>query len=128
MQDGGRLSTRAAVAASGTFGHPYRPALPPLNYCSGAVLHAARYRTPEPFAGQRVAVMGAGNSAVQIAAELAGPSRVTLASRAPVQLARQWILGGDLHFWLRDTGLDAAQMGGLLREPPTQRVIDDGHR
>ncbi|MEU0194999.1 NAD(P)-binding domain-containing protein [Streptomyces afghaniensis] len=49
------------------------------------MLHAAQYRNPAPFAGQRVVVVGAGNSAVQIAAELAGAARVTLASRAPVR-------------------------------------------
>ncbi|MFF3974151.1 hypothetical protein ACFYZ6_30465 [Streptomyces rubiginosohelvolus] len=63
---------------------------------------------------------------MQIAAELATSARVTLASRAPVKLARQKIAGRDLHFWLRHTGLDIAPLGGLLREPPTQLVIDDG--
>ncbi|WP_308299324.1 NAD(P)-binding domain-containing protein [Streptomyces sp. CL12-4] len=93
---------------------------------TGAVLHAAEYRRPEPFAGQRVVVVGAGNSAVQIAAELATAARVTLASRAPVRFARQKIAGRELHFWLRHTGLDIAPLGGLLHEPPAQLVIDDG--
>ncbi|MFJ4539999.1 flavin-containing monooxygenase [Streptomyces tibetensis] len=126
LEDGARMATRAVVAASGTFGRPFRPALPGLEEFTGAVLHAAQYRNPEPFAGQRVVVVGAGNSAVQIAAELAGAARVTLASRAPVRCARQRTLGRDLHFWLRRTGLDAAPLGRFLRTPPTQLVIDDG--
>ncbi len=48
-------------------------------------------------------VVGAA-TAVQIAAELAGPARVAPASRAPVRFARSRILGRDLHFWLRRTG------------------------
>ncbi|MGW0501165.1 flavin-containing monooxygenase [Streptomyces sp. NPDC003007] len=127
LEGGGRLAARAVVAASGTFGRPHRPGLPGLERFTGAVLHAADYRRPEPFAGQRVVVVGAGNSAVQIAAELAAVAQVTLASRHPVKFARQRILGRDLHFWLKRIGLDTAPLGRLVRTPPTQLVIDDGH-
>ncbi|WP_241028277.1 hypothetical protein [Streptomyces verrucosisporus] len=41
-------------------------------------MHAAEYRTPEPFAGQRVVAVGTGNSAVRIAVELAEHARVPL--------------------------------------------------
>lgn len=126
LAGGGRLSARAVVAASGTFGRPHRPALPGLETFTGTVLHAAEYRSPEPFAGQRAVVVGAGNSAVQIAVELGKAARATLASRAPVKFIRRQIAGRDLHFWLQRTGLDTAPLGGLLREPPTQLVIDDG--
>lgn len=123
---GDRLSVRAVVAASGTFGHPHRPALPGLEEFTGRVLHTADYRSPAPFAGRRVVVVGAGNSAMQIAAELAGTARVTLATRAPLRFAAQRTLGRDLHFWLTRTGLDTAPFGRLLRRPPPQPVLDDG--
>ncbi|WP_030931668.1 flavin-containing monooxygenase [Streptomyces sp. NRRL B-24720] len=126
LADGSALAARAVVAASGTFGRPHCPVLSGLDGFTGTVLHAADYRRPESFAGQRVMVVGAGNSAVQIAAELASVARVTLASRAPVKFARQKIAGRDLHFWLRYTGLDITPLGGLLHEAPTQPVIDDG--
>ncbi|MFD7561462.1 NAD(P)-binding domain-containing protein, partial [Streptomyces sp. NPDC059835] len=64
------------------FGRPHIPHLPGRETFAGRVLHAADYRSPAPFAGQRVVVVGAGNSAVQIAAELARDSRTTLATRA----------------------------------------------
>lgn len=126
LHGGGRLSARAVVAASGTFGRPHRPALPGLADFTGAVLHAAEYHSPRPFAGQRVVVVGAGNSAVQIAAELARHARVTLATRRPVRFARQRALGRDLHWWLTRTGIDALPVGRFLRTPPAQPVIDDG--
>jgi putative flavoprotein involved in K+ transport len=126
LENGSRLTARAVVAASGTFGRPYRPALPGLTGFTGSVLHAADYRNPSPFAGQRIVVVGAGNSAVQIAAELARTARVTLAGRKPVRFARQCLLGRELHFWLARTGLDTAPLGRLVRTPPTQLVIDDG--
>jgi dimethylaniline monooxygenase (N-oxide forming) len=37
---------------------------------AGGVRHAASYRTPEPFAGRRVLVVGFGNAALEIAAEV----------------------------------------------------------
>ncbi|MFE9021014.1 flavin-containing monooxygenase [Streptomyces sp. NPDC007808] len=126
LESGGELAARAVVAATGTFGRPHRPELPGLATYTGTLLHAADYRAPEPFAGQRVVVVGAGNSAVQIAAELAGRARVTLAARHPVRFARQRTLGSDLHWWLAHTGLDTLPIGRFLRTPPTQWVIDDG--
>ncbi|MFH9818263.1 flavin-containing monooxygenase [Streptomyces sp. NPDC017230] len=126
LQDGGLLSARAVVAASGSFGRPHRPALPGLEEYTGQVLHAADYRAPAPLAGRRVVVIGAGNSAVQIAAELAETARVTLATRGPVKFAAQHIFGRDLHFWTKHTRLDTAPLGRLLPSPPAQPVLDDG--
>ncbi|MCC9710613.1 NAD(P)/FAD-dependent oxidoreductase [Streptomyces sp. MNU76] len=126
VEGGGQLSVPAVVAASGTFGRPCRPPLPGLEDFTGVVLHAADYRAPESFAGQRVVVVGAGNSAVQIAAELAVHARVTLAARHPVRFARQLTLGRDLHWWLKRTGIDTLPVGRFLRTPPAQLVIDDG--
>ncbi|WP_328342040.1 hypothetical protein [Streptomyces violaceus] len=59
----GQLTARAVIPASGTFGHPrpYRPGLPALDSHPGTLLHAADYRTPETFTGQRVAAVGTGN-------------------------------------------------------------------
>ncbi|MET8897802.1 flavin-containing monooxygenase [Streptomyces albogriseolus] len=126
LERGGRLSARAVVAASGTFGRPHRPALPGPEGFTGQVLHAADYRSPARLTGRRTVVVGAGNSAVQIAAELAATARGTLATRGPVKLAAQRILGRDLHFWTTRTGLGAAPLGRLLSRPPAQPVLDDG--
>ncbi|MFI6466180.1 flavin-containing monooxygenase, partial [Streptomyces sp. NPDC050538] len=126
LEGGGRLGARAVVAASGTFGRPHHPGLPGLETCTGTVLHAADCRTPEPFAGQRVVVVGAGTSAVQIAAELAERARVTLVARHPVRFARQCTLGRDLDWWLTGTGLDVLPVGRFLCTPPARPVIDGG--
>ncbi|MFE7134273.1 flavin-containing monooxygenase [Streptomyces sp. NPDC057638] len=125
-EEGDPVLARAVVAASGSFGRPHRPGLPGLTGFTGTVLHAAEYRVPAPFAGQRVIVVGAGNSALQIAVELSAVARVTLATRAPIQYAPQCVLGRDLHFWLARLGFDRAPLGRVLRNPPTPPVIDDG--
>ncbi|MFD8382374.1 hypothetical protein ACFV2X_28315 [Streptomyces sp. NPDC059679] len=90
------------------------------------MLHAADYRSPESSAGQRIVVVGAGNSAIQIATELAAVARVSLANRGPVKFAHQRPLGRDLHFWFKWTGIDSAPVGRFLRTPPAQLVIDEG--
>ncbi|MGW7320083.1 NAD(P)-binding domain-containing protein [Streptomyces sp. NPDC054865] len=128
LEGGARLTARAVIAASGSFGHPHRPALPGLDRLTGHVVHAADFRGPAPFAGRRVVVVGAGNSAVQIAVELARTTHTTLATRTPVRFARQRPLGRDLHFWptRTRTGLDTAPLGRLLKKPPAQPVLDDG--
>jgi Pyridine nucleotide-disulphide oxidoreductase len=54
------------VAATGSFGHPYQPVLPGQDRFTGRLLHVAGYRSPHPHAGERVVVVGAGNSAVQV--------------------------------------------------------------
>lgn len=126
MADGTELRTGLVVAATGAFGRPHRPALPGLEAFTGTVLHAADYREPTRFAGQRVVVVGAGNSAVQIGAELAAHATVTLATRTPVKIVPQRPLGRDVHFWSKVTGIDAAPIGHWLRTPPHPPVLDLG--
>ncbi|UVS79830.1 NAD(P)/FAD-dependent oxidoreductase [Actinokineospora sp. UTMC 2448] len=121
--DDSALRARIVVCASGYFGRPHRPPLPGF---TGTVLHSSDYREPSPFAGQRVVVVGAGNSAVQIAADLAPHARVTLASRTPVRFVPQRPLGRDVHFWSTRSGVDALPIGPLLRDPPSSPVLDDG--
>jgi len=118
------LRARAVVAASGGFGTPYRAPLPGLDRFTGAVLHSAGYRRPDPFHGGRVVVVGGGNSAVQIAAELATVARVSLAARSRVRWQPQRPLGRDIHWWLAVTGLDVAPLPKRFRLTPP--VLDDG--
>jgi putative flavoprotein involved in K+ transport len=121
------LTVRAPrlIAATGGFGSPHRPRLPGLRTYSGTVLHSAEYASPERFAGRRVVVVGGGNSAVQIAVELAGSSRVTLATRSKLEWMPQRPLGRDLHWWLTRSGLDSAPIGRWLHGR-TVPVLDDG--
>ncbi|GAA3993192.1 hypothetical protein GCM10022384_46110 [Streptomyces marokkonensis] len=58
---------------------------------------AADYRSPAPFSGRQVVVVGAGNSAVRITTEHAEGTRVALATLGPVEFAARRALGRDLH-------------------------------
>lgn len=120
------FTTPRLIAATGSFGSPFLPAVPGQDQFAGQVLHAGRYSNPAEFAGRRVIVVGAGNSAVQIAAELAEHAQVVLASRAPVKFVPQRPLGRDVHFWFTVTGFDAAPLGRIIKDAPTQPVFDEG--
>lgn len=121
-EDGQVFQCAALVVASGAFNQPYLPSIDGLEGFNGRLLHSRDYRNSQGFAGQHVVVVGAANSAVQIAHELAGVARVTLASRAPVRFDPQRLLGLDIHFWLRWTGLDRL---GWLKDQGAP-VLDDG--
>ena len=75
------------IAATGGFGRPHRPRLPGEEAYRGTIVHTSDYRRPDGYAGLRVVVVGGGNSAVQIADELARVARVTLATRSPREVA-----------------------------------------
>jgi putative flavoprotein involved in K+ transport len=124
--NGGRLRARGVISATGGFGSPHRPKLPGLNTFGGQVLHSGEYRTPKEFEGARVIVVGAGNSAVQIAADLACTGQVTLASRSPLRWIRQRPLGRDLHWWLDKSGLDVAPIARRWLASRGHPVLDDG--
>ncbi|WP_433432122.1 flavin-containing monooxygenase [Nonomuraea sp. CA-141351] len=125
LADGEELTAPALIAASGSFDRPHRPALPGLDAFTGPMLHVADYRSPASLPGEHVVVVGAGNSAVQVAHELAAERRVTLASRAPIRFVEQRPLGRDLHFWFRVTGFDRLPLA-RAEAPPASPVLDDG--
>ncbi|GGL14237.1 NAD(P)-binding domain-containing protein [Deinococcus radiotolerans] len=124
--DGRTFRSRAVVAATGTFRRPFVPELPGRAFFKGRVLHSLAYQEPAPFAGQRVLVVGAGNSAVQIAVELAGVAHVTLATRTRVQFTPQRPLGRDIHDWLTWARVDQLTLGHLRRLPSPRNVFDPG--
>lgn len=113
------------VIATGSFGKPWTPAIPGMDAFAGKILHSADYRRPDDFAGSRIVVVGGGNSAVQIAVELARTAAVSIATRQPLRWQQQRILGQDFHWWLDRTGLDGARSGRFLAKHGTP-VVDDG--
>jgi putative flavoprotein involved in K+ transport len=120
------LTAPLLIAATGGYGKSHRPELPGLDAFTGEVLHAGEYTSPQRFTDQHVVVVGAGNSAAQIAVELTRHARVTLATRGPVKYTPQRPLGRDIHFWSSVLGVDHLPVGHLLRTKPSVPVVDDG--
>ncbi|MGN0861830.1 MAG: ArsO family NAD(P)H-dependent flavin-containing monooxygenase [Stenotrophomonas koreensis] len=68
--DGRQWQARAVLSATGTWSSPFIPDIPGRDLFHGRQLHSAHYAGPQPFAGQRVAIIGGGNSGAQILAEV----------------------------------------------------------
>ena len=124
--NGQQYEARSVIVATGAFNRPHLPDLPGQESFQGETLHSAAYRNPAPYHHKRVVVVGAGNSAVQIAVELAQVSAVTLTSRSPVHFRRQRILGRDIHFWLKVTGIDTLSLPRRKNMPSPPSVLDTG--
>ncbi|MGI8540207.1 MAG: ArsO family NAD(P)H-dependent flavin-containing monooxygenase [Rubrobacteraceae bacterium] len=68
--DGGDFSALAVVSATGTLRSPHVPEYPGRGVFGGRQLHSSEHRRPEEFEGERVLVVGGGNSGAQIMAEV----------------------------------------------------------
>ncbi|TCC30691.1 flavin-containing monooxygenase [Kribbella speibonae] len=121
---GEEFPAASVICASGSFTNPYIPKIP--GTFTGQLLHVADYRSPKPYADQRVVVVGAGNSAIQIAYELAEVAQVTMAVRRPVQFVPQIRGGRDMHYWLHALRIDLLPPAVLRRLIHGTPVFDTG--
>lgn len=74
------VKARAVVSATGTWSEPYVPDYPGRGDFLGEQTHSAAYRAPGPYSGKRVMIVGGGNSAAQILAEVSRAARTTWAT------------------------------------------------
>ena len=94
-EDGTTEAYDAVVVANG---HNWDPRWPQPGYpgeLAGTQLHAHDYRTPEVFRGQRVLVVGMGNSAMDIAVDASYVARgpVLLSARHGVHVVPKYLFG-----------------------------------
>ncbi|KOU96378.1 ArsO family NAD(P)H-dependent flavin-containing monooxygenase [Streptomyces sp. MMS21 TC-5] len=135
--DSGSWTARAVISATGTWTRPFLPAVPGRREYQGRQLHTVQYRSPSEFAGQRVIVVGGGNSGAQIAADLAraGIDLTWVTQRPPRYLADD-IDGRALfdHATARRRALDegrtdtggVASLGDIVAVPPVRAARDAG--
>lgn len=82
--NGEMWKARVVVVATGQYCVPEVPAWPGRDKYSGTLVHSSAYRNPVPYAGQRVLVVGAGNSGAEIAADVSEQaSYVAVSIRTP---------------------------------------------
>ncbi|MFQ6849793.1 ArsO family NAD(P)H-dependent flavin-containing monooxygenase [Streptomyces sp. 35M1] len=136
--DTGTWRARAVISATGTWSRPFLPAVPGRSVFTGQQLHTVNYRCPADFAGQRVIVVGGGNSGAQIAADLTldGTIEVTWVTRRPPQFLADDIDGRALFdvATTRRRALDAgrtdtrgvASFGDIVVVPPVRAARDAG--
>ncbi|NLU66594.1 ArsO family NAD(P)H-dependent flavin-containing monooxygenase [Streptomyces sp. HNM0574] len=136
--DSGTWRARAVVSATGSWRRPFVPAVPGQADFRGRQVHTAGYRSPKDFAGQRVTVVGGGNSGAQIAADLAAHDGIDLtwATRRPPRYLPDDIDGRALFdtATARRRALDAgredtggvASLGDIVAVPSVRAARDSG--
>jgi putative flavoprotein involved in K+ transport len=86
------LRAPAVVVATGYDHDPRLPGWDGLDSFTRELVHSSEYRNAERFRGRSVLVVGAGNSGLEIAAELSPHGKVWLAMRTPPNLfPRRWL-------------------------------------
>lgn len=109
---------RALISATG--GRPYIPEISGMELFRGLQLHSQEYIAPDAFHNKRVVVVGGGNSAAQIVAELSTPgsrvASVTWATREPPRFLPDDIDGRYL--FDQATARYKAQQEGRIPNPP----------
>lgn len=110
----GELSAGQVVVATGPFQTPRVPAAASQLDPHVQQLHSAYYRNPGQVLGERVLVVGAANSGLQIAAELASTRSVSVAVGSTPLALPQRVAGRDLFFWLAKSG--------FFKVPATSRL------
>ncbi len=102
----GVIRARHVVVATGPFQRPRRPAASRGLDPAVGQLHSSQYRRPADVAGGAVLVVGGGNSAAQLAVELAAAGRdVTVVSPGPPWYLPEDILGVSMYWWIYLTGV-----------------------
>ncbi len=110
----------AIISATGRFSSPCWPDIPGIERFAGRRLHAHDYHGPEPFAGQRVMVVGNGPSGVDIATELGRVAArpVLLAQRTGVKLSPRYPWGLPKHVWM----MIGERLPGWMARPLLDKV------
>ncbi|WAB81063.1 NAD(P)/FAD-dependent oxidoreductase [Microcella daejeonensis] len=110
----GVVRARAVVIATGPFQYPRVPRLGAKLAASVAQLHSSAYRSPDDLPTGRTAVVGGGNSAAQLAVELAATREVTMVAPAPPWFIPERILGISVYWPLK--------LLGILGSPAESRI------
>ncbi|KAL0419972.1 UNVERIFIED_CONTAM: putative indole-3-pyruvate monooxygenase YUCCA10 [Sesamum radiatum] len=88
---------RFLVVATGETCDPKIPEVEGLHSFTGETLHSTEYRNGEKFAGERVLVVGSGNSGMEIALDLANSgAKTSIVVRSPMHITSRGIVHAAL--------------------------------
>lgn len=92
--DGDTVTATVLISATGALNRPRVPEIPGLDTFTGPVFHTARWPSDLDLTGRRVAVVGAGASAMQVVPAIAG----TVGALTVYQRSPQWVAPNDVYF------------------------------
>jgi indole-3-pyruvate monooxygenase len=91
---GNSYVARNVVIATGANCFPHEPVFTNQSMFAGTIMHSHAYKNPVPFFGQRVLVVGMGNTGAEIALDLAEQGvLVALSVRSPLNIVYRDVLG-----------------------------------
>lgn len=100
LADTTEFMSGSVVVATGIVSNPQAPDFPGQSRFTGSVMHSVAYRRPQPYAGERILVVGAGNSAGEISVELANAgARVAVAVRSGARVVPRELLGVPIQYF-----------------------------
>ncbi len=111
----GEFSSRALISATGNWSHPYIPDYPGIESFKGDQIHSAHYLNPEKFREKKVMVVGGGNSAAQILAEVSKVTKTIWVTKEPPEYLPDHVDGRYL-FELATKKYQAMLKGETLKE------------
>ncbi len=120
----GSIRARYVVIASGPYSAPFIPAAADGLDPSVVQLHSSAYERPGDLPESHVLVVGAGNSAAQLAVELAASRPVTVAAPGGMWFLPSRLLGLSLYWWLWITRILNGRSGSRVSR--TVRARGDG--
>jgi len=90
----GTFQSKYLIMATGAFGNPKPVSFEGMETFTGGVLHSSEYKSGKDFKGQKVLVVGFGNSACEIAIDLYEQGAIPFMSvRSPVNIIPRDIAG-----------------------------------
>ena len=117
-------SARIVVVATGWAAFPRTAKWPGQEMFAGEIVHSSAYRNPSPYAGQKVLVVGFGNSGGEIALDLAEARiDVTLAVRGPVRILPRELLGLPIVTWAIAQRHLPARVADALNAPAIRLAV-----
>lgn len=132
----GMWRSRAVVSATGNWSNPYIPAYPGIDNFKGPQQHSAQYIDAEPYRGQRVAVVGGGNSGAQILAEVSKVAKTIWITPTPPVFLPDDVDGRVLferatERWLaqkegRSIDIPVGGLGDIVMVPPVRDARERG--
>jgi cation diffusion facilitator CzcD-associated flavoprotein CzcO len=132
VTDKARWHARAVLSATGTWRNPFIPDCKGASEFKGIQLHSAHYVSEQPFVGQRVAIVGGGNSGAQILAEISKVAEtVWVTPQVPVFLPDE--VNGHVLFERatarvlgKEDGLDPGGLGDIVMVPSVREARERG--
>lgn len=122
----GIFRTRHLVIATGNTRVPVVPTFPGQDDFGGAILHSSLYRNGEPYRGQRVLVVGFGNSAAEIAIDLYEHGALpTVSVRGPVNVLPRDVYGIPVVRFRLLQQLVSPAFADFVAGPILDRIVGD---